>query len=131
MKHNKIVYLAGLFFMVFSCTSQSTSEETKSSILLSGNVGFPQEGLILLDEITPDGRLNPKDTIILNDDYTYSKRIAINGAGIFRMNFYDQQFVNLILDKDDVQVRVDGNSRNGFVEIAGSNDHKMLMNINN
>ena len=123
----KGIYLSGLFFIVFSCTSQSTNETSNNnSITLSGNVGFPQEGLILIDEITPDGKLIPKDTITLAEDYSYSKSISITDAGIYRMNFYNQQFVNLILDKDDVNVRVDGNSRNGFVAITGSKDHQML-----
>ena len=123
----KGIYLSGLFFIVFSCTSQSTNETSNNnSITLSGNVGFPQEGLILIDEITPDGKLVPKDTITLAEDYSYSKSISITDAGIYRMNFYNQQFVNLILDKDDVNVRVDGNSRNGFVAITGSKDHQML-----
>lgn len=128
MMYRKVFYLLGLFFIVTSCTSQTVKDEESSEdgITLSGSVGFPQEGLILLDEITPDGKLTPFDTLTLNEDYTYSKKIEISNAGIYRLNFYDKQFVNLILDTDDVQVKVDGNSRNGFVDIAGSSDHDML-----
>lgn len=130
--YRKIFYLIGLFFIVTSCTSQSTNNEIAdgeikgNTITLSGNIGYPQDGLILVEEITLDGKLNPKDTITLNDDYTYSKQVVIEQAGIYRINYYDKQFVNVILDKDNVEIRVDGNSRNGFVEISGSKDHKML-----
>lgn len=126
--YKKTIYLVGLFFIATSCISQSANDDelNNNSITLSGNIGFPQDGLILIEEITLDGKLKPKDTIVLNDDYTYSKQVVVEQAGIYRINYYGKQFVNVILDKDDVVIRVDGNSRNGFVEISGSRDHKML-----
>ena len=125
---NKLGYLTVLFLLATSCTSQSTKEEiTGNTITLSGTVGYPQEGgLILLDEITPDGKLTPKDTIELKEDYSYSQQISVPQAGIYRVNFYNKQFVNVILDKDNVQIKVDGNKRNGFVEIRGSSDIDMI-----
>lgn len=122
----RVISAVAVIFMVCgSCTSQP-SEEKENTIILSGSVGYPQKGIILLDEITPDGKIAPKDTITLNDDYTYSKEVNIADASIFRINFYNQQFVNLILDKDNVEVKVDGNNRAGFVKITGSSDHDYI-----
>ena len=112
--------------MVFGgCTNQSTADDS-NKIVLSGSVGYPQQGLIVLDAITADGQLVPKDTIALNEDYTFNKEIKISEAGIFRLNFYNLQFVNLILDHDNVQVIVDGNNRGGFAKINGSSDHDFI-----
>jgi len=130
--YRKVFYLVGIFFSISSCTSQTTNEETPSNetagntIIISGNVGHPQEGLIIIEEISVEGKLTPKDTISLKEDYTYSEQVIVEQAGIYRINYYGKQFVNVILDKDDVVIRVDGNSRKGFVEISGSSDHQML-----
>ncbi|MDH5475105.1 MAG: TlpA family protein disulfide reductase [Cyclobacteriaceae bacterium] len=132
MMYRKVFYLVGIFFSISSCTSQTTNEETPSNetagntIIISGNVGHPQEGLIIIEEISVEGKLTPKDTISLKEDYTYSEQVIVEQAGIYRINYYGKQFVNVILDKDDVVIRVDGNSRKGFVEISGSSDHQML-----
>jgi len=49
--------------------------------------------------------------------------------GYYRLNFYSKQMLNLILDRDDVEVNVDGNSQQGFVEIKGSTDIDLIQQV--
>ncbi len=115
-----------LFSILMACNSQSENQESdKEGIVLSGTVGFPQNGFILLEEYI-ENRPQVMDTMTLDKNYSFSQRVNIERPGYYRLNFYNQQFVNLILHQDDVNVRVDGNDRNGFVEISGSRDHDFI-----
>lgn len=114
--------------IMISCnsTGQQSTEEI-GGIEISGTVGYPKlGGTVLLEEILATGQLGDKDTIVVNEDYTYSLRKKLTTPGIYRLNFYGLQFVNILLDDEDIQVNVDGNDKRGFVQISGSSDHKLL-----
>jgi len=49
--------------------------------------------------------------------------------GYYRLNFYNRQALNLILDKNDIEVNVDGNSQQGFAEIKGSPDIDLIKQV--
>jgi thiol-disulfide isomerase/thioredoxin len=53
--------------------------------------------------------------------------LRLTEAGYYRLNFYDQQYVDFILDKSDLEINVDGNSQTGFSEVQGSPDHALIM----
>ncbi|MEQ8426103.1 MAG: TlpA disulfide reductase family protein, partial [Cyclobacteriaceae bacterium] len=69
--------------------------------------------------------------IELEDDYTYEQKVRIEEPGYYRLNFYGMQFVDFIIDKSDVEVNVDGNAPNGFVEIKGSPDMNLVQKVQN
>ncbi len=125
--NNKWTYLLAVAILI-SCnsTGQQSEEESTGGITISGTVGYPQTGVVLLEEILATGQLGGSDTVTINEDYTYSFQKVLNTPGIYRLNFYGKQFVNVLLDDEDVQVNVDGNARSGFVKISGSTDHKLL-----
>jgi len=114
--------------VLISCSSTGQeSTEVAPGIKISGTVGFPQAGgVILLEEILVTGQLGGTDTIKVNEDYTYSYEKQMDTPGIYRLNFFGKQFVNVLLDNEDIQINVDGNAKNGFVKISGSTDHKLL-----
>ncbi|MDH4090114.1 MAG: AhpC/TSA family protein [Cyclobacteriaceae bacterium] len=110
-----------LFVFCFSC-SFSTKEESGGAgwtLTVSGKVGFPQEGQILIQEIK-NGALGWQDTITLKSNYTFSKGITVTQPGYYKINFYGRQFVDFILYKSNIEINVDGNDPNGFAEIKGS-----------
>ncbi|MTI39341.1 TlpA disulfide reductase family protein [Fulvivirga lutimaris] len=111
--------------IITSCTSGNGSVEVENGINISGTVGFPQTGDILIEEYVGN-KPQPFDTLKLDENYKYSKNVNIERPGYYRLNFYNKQFVNLILNEDDVVVNVDGNERGGFVEISGSKDHDFI-----
>lgn len=118
------------FLTLCSCNSQTQENNSNTDkITISGTVGYPlQAGQITLEKF--DGNQPVAiDTIELNkEDYSYSTELAIETPGYYRLNFYNTQFVPLILHRDDVKVNVDGNARGGFVSIKGSRDHDFIEN---
>ncbi len=128
--------MTALFFatlVLFSCNSNA-SEETgnqEDGIRLSGQVGFPKDGHIVLKKIQQDGEFIPLDTFALKEDYTYSGSVEVPAPGFYQLDFFNTQQVNLILDKDNVEVNVDGNDPQGFVEIRGSRDHDFIQYVQN
>lgn len=45
------------------------------------------------------------------------------------MNFYDTQVLNVILDRDDIEINVDGNNPQGFFEVKGSPDLDLIKQV--
>ena len=129
MKHILLVFfVAGL--CAVSCSSSSSTEKADGGwdIVLKGKVGFPSSGQISIQRIQPDGQ-GVKDTITLKSNYTFAKTIHLTEPAYYQLNFYNQQSVNLILDKSNLEVNVDGNNPNGFAEIKGSPDHDLISKV--
>ena len=128
MKFSLLVFLS-IVFAASSCTSGNSNgnsqEEIEGAIQISGTVGFPQTGLILLEEYEGN-RPATRDTIQLDENYTFNKSFHVEHPGYYRLNFYNLQFVNILLHKDDIKVNVDGNNRQGFAEVIGSRDHDFI-----
>lgn len=123
----KVLFICIVSF--WACSSNAPSDEnTAGMITLSGTVGYPQDGLIILERFQ-DMKPVPYDTIVLKDDYTFSKKVKVATAGYYRLNFYDKQYVPLILDEDNVIVNVDGNNQRGFSEVKGSRDHDFINDV--
>jgi peroxiredoxin len=117
--------LSFLFFIsCFSCSS--TTKEDSGEVIsetwevtVSGKVGFPQQGQILIQEIK-NGASGWQDTVALKSDYTYSKRIKLSQPGYYKITFFNRQYVDFILYKSNIEINVDGNDPSGFAEIKGS-----------
>lgn len=121
--------LPNLFILLFivACSSNTETGQSDANIItVSGTVGYPQQnGLITLEKyegVQPTAF----DTLQLNEDYTFSKEVEIQEPGYYRLNFYDIQYVPLILYQDDIRVNVDGNAQNGYSDISGSSDHDFI-----
>ena len=120
-----------VFALFLSCSTNGKEEQADNgswTITVSGKVGYPQQGQITIQELK-DGGQGLQDNIELKDDYTFSKKITLSEPGYYRLNFYGKQMVDLILNKSDVEVNVDGNSQQGFVEINGSPDMDLIYRV--
>jgi peroxiredoxin len=123
-----------LFALCLSCATSGKEEAAAQAddgswyVTIRGKVGYPQTGQILLQEIK-DGSTGWQDTIQLKSDYTFAKKIRMKEPGYYRLNFYNKQMLNVILDKTDIEVNVDGNSQQGFVEINGSPDIDLIQRV--
>jgi peroxiredoxin len=120
-----------LCLTVFSCSNQE-KQKTESAdgwqVTLRGKVGFPSPGgTISLTEIGLGGDVD--DTIALKSDYSFEKTVTLKEPGYYRLNFYDLQYVDMILDKSDLEINVDGNSQGGFAEVNGSPDHALIAQV--
>lgn len=125
-----------LFALSFSCSTSGKEESAAAQIgepgswtvTVNGKVGFPQQGQIIIQEIK-DGGTGWQDTIQLKSNYTFAKKINLKEPGYYRINFYNRQMLNVILDKANIEVNVDGNSPQGFYEIKGSPDLDLIKQV--
>lgn len=116
-----LVFLATL--SLIACEKEAGWEVT-----VRGKVGFPQQGAISVQEMKPDGT-GVKEPITLSKNYTFEKKLRLTSPGYYRLSFYDKQFVMFILHQSDVEINVDGNKADGFVEIKGSPDQDLINKV--
>jgi peroxiredoxin len=120
-----------LLFFIMSCSPAAEKvqeQENGNTITISGTVGYPQQGNIILEKIEGN-QASPFDTIVLDDKNSFNHRVEIEEPGYYRLNFYNKQMVVLILEDDDLEVNVDGNNKNGFVKVSGSDAHDLINEI--
>lgn len=123
-----------LVALCLSCSSSGKEDEPAQdengswSVTIHGKVGYPQSGQIIIQELKDSGA-GWQDTIKLKSDYTFSKKLKLSEPGYYRLNFYNKQMLNLIVDQNDVEVNVDGNSQQGFAEIKGSPDIDLIQKV--
>ena len=120
-----IFVLSGLLFSGCSTNGQQPKKDAANTVTISGKVGYPQAGTIIIMELNNSGQ-GWQDTITLKSNYTYSKTVTVKEPGYYRLNFYNQQMVDVILDKSNIEVNVDGNNRQGFSEVKGSPDIDLI-----
>lgn len=122
-----LVFLLSGVMILNGCSTngQQPRKEAAHVVTVSGKVGYPQAGTITIMELRNNGQ-GWQDTIKLKSNYTYSKKITLKEPGYYRINFYNQQMINVILDTSDIEVNVDGNSQTGFYEVKGSPDLDLI-----
>ena len=122
-----------LFALCFSCNTSGKDEQADDEnawyVTVKGKVGFPQAGGTIVIQEIKDGALGWKDTIQLKSNYTFAKKVKLTEPGYYRLNFYDKQMLNIILHKHDIEVAVDGNSQQGFVDVKGSPDIDIIRQV--
>lgn len=121
-----IALVAGL--ILAGCSGEGTKEEIGREVTIRGKVNFPQPGLILLTEMqggTPS-EVAKADTIVLNSDNTFEKKVRVPGPGYYRIDFFQRQMVDVILDKSDLTIEADGNSAGGMAVVQGSPDLDLI-----
>ena len=124
-----------LFIFCLSCSSTTKEDSGEVAgetwvVTVSGKVGFPQQGQILIQEIK-NGASGWQDTVALKKDYTYSKRIKLSQPGYYKITFFNRQYVDFILYKSNIEINVDGNDPSGFAEIKGSPEIDIIRKTQN
>jgi peroxiredoxin len=118
--------------LTFSCSTSGKEDDKPAdnswTVTIKGKVGFPQQGQIVIQELK-DGSTGWQDTIKLKSNYTFVKKIKLVEPGFYRINFYNKQVLNVILNKTDIEVNVDGNNAQGFFEVKGSPDLDLIRKV--
>jgi Domain of unknown function (DUF4369) len=129
----KQIMIVWVVFSLIACNAEKNKTDELVAgwdIVIRGKVGFPQPGgKIYLEELRADGTPGRKDSTTLKEDYTYEKKLRLSEPSYYRLNFFNQQIVTIILNKSNVEVNVDGNSPQGFMEIKGSADHDLFTTV--
>ncbi len=130
----KIIFFLVVVSLVACNTGNSKTEADASApgwdIVVKGKVGFPQAGgKIYFEELRADGATGRTDSATLKADYTYEKKLRLSEPGYYRLNFFNQQMVTVILNKSNIEVNVDGNNPQGFVEVKGSAEQDLFVKV--
>jgi len=131
MKTKTMIVFNFLFALILTnCAPEKKADAIDAgwTIVLSGKVGFPQQGAISIQEIMQNGS-GRRDTITLKKDYSFAKTLRLTEPGFYNINFFGRQAVNVMLNRSNVELNVDGNNQQGFVEIKGSPDHELINTV--
>jgi peroxiredoxin len=115
-------------FASISCNSEKKSTDNGWDVTIKGKVNFPQNGPIQIQELKNEGA-GTAELIELNKDNTFSKTLHLTEPGIYGINFFGKQAVNLMIDHSSIELNVDGNTQQGMAEIKGSPDHDLYSRV--
>jgi peroxiredoxin len=121
---NRILVVSLLAASVMACSQEKEGWE----ITISGTVRIPmQSGGIKIEEVGAKNEDEAyKDTIRLRSDNSYTKTIRVTEPGYYRLVFFDRQYVDVILDRSNLEVNADGNDPMGYSEVKGSPDIDLI-----
>lgn len=114
----------------FTACVQSKSNNQEHLVRIEGKVNHPMDDESVVLEKIGQNEISPVDTLIVSRDSTFRYGLKNSGPGFYRLNFYNRQYVNLILDDESVKVVADGDKPNGYAKVEGSKDTDYLYEVN-
>lgn len=135
MKYTSFLIIILSTIYMAACTEGQSSQSTEPAsqdnmVQIEGKIKNPtNEGYVVLERIG-DQEINVVDTLMVSSDSTFRYSLKNDDPGFYRLNLYDRQYVNLILDDEDVQITADGNRPDGLVEVSGSKDTDYFYEVN-
>lgn len=107
----------------------ASSDIADSAVVITGKVeNAPTSGLVVLEEIRQDKTV-PVDTFTV-ENKSFSEKVKIEEPGFYRLNLYNQQYVTLVLNNENVLVNADLSAGPGTAKIEGSTDTRYMEEIN-
>ncbi|MEM9830934.1 MAG: redoxin domain-containing protein [Bacteroidota bacterium] len=131
----KTIYSYILYSIVFlsghACTEgQSSVNQSAHQLWIEGSILHPQPNEYLVLEHVGETDIEVIDTLIVTSDSTFRYSLKENSPGFYRLNFFNRQYVNLILNDENVKIVADGSRPDGEVEVTGSSDTDYLYAVN-
>ncbi|MEM9675168.1 MAG: TlpA disulfide reductase family protein [Bacteroidota bacterium] len=124
------IFLASLVACTQGQPNSSPEVTNADQIWIEGKVLHPLKSGYLVLERIGESDIEVVDTLIVTSDSTFRYSLTDSKPGFYRLNFFDRQYVNLILDNEDVKVVADGDRPDGTAEVTGSSDTDYLYAIN-
>ena len=129
----KIVFSITLLstIAVQSCThSQSSATGDDGYVKIEGKINHPMaDGHVVLEEIGQSD-ISVVDTLLVSSDSTFRYSLQNVKPGFYRINFYGRQYVNLILNDENVRITADGDRPDGLAKVEGSTDTDYFNAVN-
>ncbi len=131
MKQLFLLFVATLFA---SCDSQSqpnkagTKQGKPGEITINGKVKQANPGYVVLTELKENG-FQSVDSVKLKKDNTFTFKRTVAEPGFYMLNFFNQQKVLVVLDKNNIEVTADGNNPAGNFTLKGSKDVEDLQKV--
>ena len=135
----KTLYLYLLYSIVllstYSCTEGQSNGSTNTTsathqLWIEGKILNPQMNEHLVLERIGENDIEVVDTLIVTSDSTFRYSLEENKPGFYRLNLFNRQYVNLILDDENVKVIADGSRPDGEAKVTGSTDTDYLYAVN-
>lgn len=127
----KILYVF-LVFLTAACSNQEKPKQPSTDggwdVTINGTVKYPGNGKVTIRELT-SGDNGYTDSVAVASNGTFSKTIHVKEPGYYQFDFYNQQMVNLVVDKSNLTLNVDGNDQSANVEIIGSPDYDVVRGV--
>lgn len=121
----KILYFLA-FLVLVSCNNRP-----ENAIQLTAEITNNIEGgMVKIEKIIND-ELIVVDSIQMGLDNKFEKFIVINEPAFYRLNIFNKQYVNIILNDTDISIVADGNKPNGSSVITGSIDTDYITDLSN
>src|ERR1041385_6556684 len=115
--------------LAVACANKEKKPAGGWDVTITGKVKFPKEnGHVSILELTP-AEDKKTDSLTVNADGTYEKTMHLTEPGYYRLNFYDLQLVDVVLDKSNIELNVDGNDQAGEGEIKGAPDYDLIRDV--
>ncbi len=127
----KYTYILAGALLIASCSNQEKEKQSADGgwdVVVSGKVAYPGNGKITIQELT-NADLPNTDSATINDDGTYAAEVHIAEPGFYRFTFSNTQSVDLVLDRSNIELNVDGNDQSGNIEIKGSPDYDLIRGV--
>lgn len=115
-----------LVFGIISCTTDKGAHS--GEITIRGKINKVGSGNVYLEQIIGSS-LTIVDTMSVNPDGTYFTSYMPDEPGYYRVNFYNTQFVMLLLSDEIIELNVDGDSKTGWFEVKGSTPMSQLTGL--
>ncbi|MEQ9440312.1 MAG: TlpA disulfide reductase family protein [Cyclobacteriaceae bacterium] len=143
MKQQRITFMTKpLQFILYSialisayaCTEGQSSSNTdgisQNQVRIEGKIRHPMASGHLVLERMGGSEISVVDTLIVTSDSTFRYSLQGIEPGFYRLNFFDRQYVNLILDDENIKVVADGDRPDGEAEVTGSTDTDYFYAVN-
>jgi thiol-disulfide isomerase/thioredoxin len=118
--------------LLANCSPEKKADDSNAGawvVTVRGKVNVPVAGgQILFEEIKQDGS-GTKQTTLLKSDNTYEVKLNLTTPGYYRANFFNRQVLNIMVNKSNLELNVDGSQPQGFWEIKGSPDHDLIAKV--
>jgi peroxiredoxin len=118
-----------LFLLIFIACTPAQNKNHDDTKIITGRIENTGIGVVVLEKFE-NAQLFSVDTLTVNDDGTYYSTYQVDEPGYYRINFYNTQFVNIILTDEPIVVNVDGSGPTAPFEISGSSSMAALNELN-
>lgn len=120
------------FSILANCSPEKKTDNAEANawiVTVRGKVTNPVNGAsISVQELKQDGT-GVLQTIALKAGNTYEAKLNLTSPGYYQFNFFNRQRLNIMVNKSDIELNVDGSIQQGFWEIKGSPDHDLINRV--
>ncbi len=127
-----VLVLLFSFSILANCSPEKKADNVEANawiVTVRGRVNNPVSGAtISVQELKQDG-MGALQTIALKAGNTYEAKLNLTSPGYYQFNFFNRQRLNIMVNKSDIELNVDGSNQQGYWEIKGSPDHDLINRV--